>query len=127
LRHGYWFYFDAVAPGLVVFISAWSGREVVLINDAVVAEQRNLLPHESTQRFDYQGCSCTVTVALTDVRTRELTCTLTRNGKQIAKSAKSYAGGSFWSCVARDLLASTVFGCIVWLAAVKLGLGCSNP
>lgn len=120
LRNGLWFYFNEVAPRIVVFASAMTGREVVLIDEEIVSEQRNLFSHTGTHRFDHQGSTWLITVALTNRWNREITCTVCKDGTQVAQSARAYRDSKASSWL--PFCVGVVSGVLVWIVLDKLGL-----
>jgi hypothetical protein len=120
LRNGFWFYFNEVEPRIVVFSSAVNGREAVLVDEEIVSEKRVLFSRTGIHHFEHQGSAWTVTVALTNLWTGEITCTVFRNGVEVAKSTKAYLDRKrkLWP----PFLIGAVCGALFWVVLRKLAL-----
>ncbi len=92
-RHGYWFYFDIEGIKITAFGSAFSGKEIIFIDDDIVSECRSYRVSNG-HKFEYQGSQYEVRFTMQNILTGNLICEVFKDGKKIATENKAYFGGS---------------------------------
>ncbi|WP_235312412.1 hypothetical protein [Paraglaciecola algarum] len=94
IRNGYWFYFEVDGLDIAAHGSAYSGLEIVYINDNPVSEKRNLFSTNGTHVFQHQGKEYKVIFETTSILRGELICKLYIDGKSYAEQTKAYVESS---------------------------------
>jgi hypothetical protein len=88
LKHGYWFYFDDAGIQIVAFASALSGKEVVFVDDEIVSNMRSF-KLKATHRFEHKGHQYEVVIALENIFSGAISCSLLKDGILLTKTSKS--------------------------------------
>ncbi|HEY7886317.1 MAG TPA: hypothetical protein VIC08_15330 [Cellvibrionaceae bacterium] len=89
LRKGIQCYFDVDGITIKVWGSAWSGRELVYLNDQVVSDKRSYrlsTPHE----FEHAGVHYKVELGTESILRGQYSIVLLRNGERIDSDVASY-------------------------------------
>ena len=122
LTDGYWFYFDVDNIQIAAWGSAWSGKEVVYLNDDPVSECRNI-GRNSEHSFTHAGHSYRVEYNVTSMMRGEIHALLYRDGELFAEQSQAYVekGKSGWKSFLKTFFSFFVGGFIVgalgaWLA-----------
>ena len=117
LGKGYWFYFDDNGTPITAFGSAVSGREKVFVDDELVSSKRNWR-FSTHHDFTWNDTPYRVEFKVTDWRTGELTCSLSKDGTLVSTATKAYATSEKAAFSWRSLLLSVLYGGIFGFAVV---------
>ncbi len=82
LLHGMTSYFDIDDITIKVWISSWSGREIVQVDDRIVSDKRSFR-RLTTHRFEHHGHQYTVRFIVDSMLHGDMRCELERDGKVI--------------------------------------------
>ena len=90
LTHGYWFYFEDEGTQIVAFASALSGKEVVFVDDEIVSSKHSFRL-KATHSFEHKASQYKVTIALENLFTGTLSCSLYKESELVSTTHKSYS------------------------------------
>lgn len=89
LRNGFWFYFVDGEHKITAFGAAGSGKEVIFVDDERVSEKRTL-GMKSKHQFAIAEDQYEVQLAVTNLFTGAVECTVIKNGMEFDRSNKAY-------------------------------------
>lgn len=90
MKNGFWFYFEYEGNDISVHGSAWSGKEVVYVNNHPVSIKRNIFSRTSTHHFSVSGKQARIEYNLVKLLTGELNVSLYVDDVLIAYESKAY-------------------------------------
>jgi hypothetical protein len=90
MKNGFWFYFEYEGNDISVHGSAWSGKEVVYVNNHPVSIKRNIFSRQSTHHFSVAGKPARIEYHLVKLLTGELSVSLYVDDVLIVNESKAY-------------------------------------
>ncbi|PCI62870.1 MAG: hypothetical protein COB37_06005 [Kordiimonadales bacterium] len=124
LSSGYWFAFDCDGDEITVHGSAFSGKERVYINDALVFEKRSFRYH-SRHKFPHAGHDYEVHFSTVSVFKASIECLVIKNGSIVGVKTAGYYVGSK-SKILKKMLVPVSAGLLAGLAGATIGLDWSG-
>jgi hypothetical protein len=118
LRNGFWFFFEVEGHQVSIHNSALSGREKIWVDDELVANHLSW-SKRSQHVMDIGSRPFDITIATPSLTSGRVICTLSHNGKEIARAEKQLntRKTSPWA-----LVASVLIGMAVGYFAVRFGI-----
>lgn len=115
MKNGFWFYFEHEGNDVSVHGSAWSGKEVVYLNNHPVSIKRNLFSRKSTHVFSIAGKQGRIEYNLVSLLKGELSVSLFVDEVLIANECKAYkpqkkSGPKAMATIVLSAMAGALFG-----------------
>lgn len=124
LINGYQFNFRDGDVVITPRASAWSGKEVVVVNGREVSSKRLLHKLTSTHEFEHDGSSYRVVFKVINMLTSEVECTVYRGELQIGHQRKGMIEKPFTSFTAVFMFGLYIVGVLSLGTAAATAVTC---
>lgn len=117
IKDGYWYYFDDEGLQIAVHGSAYSGKESVYCDQALVSEKRNLLSLTGRHEFEQNQIKYKVAIKVTNLILGRVECCLYKNDKLIDTQTKAIIKGpkSFFKIILGGFAVGVILGAVGFL------------